>query len=146
MIKYGYIVLIISTFLIANNIFIDYEKYIKTYPLKQLGDENIKYLVSSKDLNFTLIDDNNRIKNIKTLIKSEIFLKKYKEYFKPFNRASLTKVIIKDNKAFLRFGYYQDVDSIVFGDFLLIIKDNKLLLFNFGEEVGCTTPVKPIKE
>ena len=133
--------------LYSRDIFIPYEKF-KLKKHKEIGIENIIYLEKDipKNVYYTKksVDIDKKYNNIKELLSLKDFFEKYGKFFKPFNKKSLSQIVYTKTKAFVSFGYMQDKESIVFEDFLLELKENKLIIYGFGTSVGCTTPVKPV--
>jgi len=72
------------------------------------------------------------------------FFNTYKQYFTPFDASKLTQVIYTNNKALVSFGYMQDKESIIFGDFLVELYNDTIKIYELSNEVGCSMQVEPL--
>jgi hypothetical protein len=120
---------------------------------KSIGDEYIKLLkdesLLQKKYNYVFenvkkIAINRDVDNIENLVKNESFYDENREIFEPFNSSSLSRVIYHKEKALVSFGFVMvpEEGSFVFGDFLLELKGEELLIYTLEVSTADGPPIK----
>ena len=114
-------------------------KYMGAEYLKILNKESLlekKYSYALKSMQSLPLEKN--IDDISKLLENkELFNNKL---FKPFNSSSLSQAVYQNNQAIVSFSFKQDAISVIFADFLLRIKNKKLLIYTLEHAVGCGGP------
>jgi len=77
------------------------------------------------------------IKSIQTILKNEDFFNDHKKIFEPFNASALSRILYKNNKALVSFGFMTGKHSFTFGDYILELKDKKVFIYTLTIQGAC---------
>jgi len=77
------------------------------------------------------------IKGIQTILKNENFFNDHKNIFEPFNASALSRILYKNNKALVSFGFMTGKHSFTFGDYILELKDKKVFIYTLTIQGAC---------
>jgi len=111
-----------------------------------MGDEYIQILkddsLMSKKYPYALkhvqtISLKQPIKGIQTILKNENFFNKHKKIFEPFDACALSRILYKNNKALVSFGFMTGKHSFTFGDYILELKDKKVFIYTLEVSGAC---------
>jgi len=111
-----------------------------------IGDERINILkddmLMKKEYSYSFeqaqtIILNQSIKDISKILKNEEFFNEHKKIFDPFDASSLSRIIYHNNKALVSFGFSTGEHSFLFGDYILELKKEKILVYTLAVSGAC---------
>jgi len=111
-----------------------------------IGDERIEILrddtLMKKEYGYAVkkaqtIMLNHPVHDLFQILKDEAFFNKHKKIFDPFDASSLARIIYHNNKALVSFGFSTGERSFLFGDYILELKKDKILVYLLGVSSAC---------
>ncbi len=112
-----------------------------------MGEERVKILkddtLMEKEYSYALekvqtIQITQSVNNIADILKREAFFDEHKKVFDPFDASSLSRIIYHKNRALVSFGLTTGEHSFGFGDYILELKEGKILLvYTLGVSWAC---------
>ena len=128
--------------------FYSLEEYEKEHGTKSrfIGDERIDILkdntLMKKKYSYALkktqtIMLNHSVNDISKILKNEKFFNEHKKIFDPFDASSLSRIIYHNNKALVSFGLPTDEHSFLFGDYILELKEEKIIVYTLAISGAC---------
>jgi len=124
----------------------EYESLSREEQKRGMGDEYIKILkddsLISKKYPYAIkhlqsISLEEPIKDIQTILKNEDFFNNHKKIFEPFDASALSRILYKNNKALVSFGFMTGKHSFTFGDYILELKDKKVFIYTLTIQGAC---------
>ena len=111
-----------------------------------MGEERVKILkddtLMEKKYSYALkkaqtIHITQSVNNIADILKREEFFDEHKKVFQPFDASSLSRIIYHKNRALVSFGLPTGEHSFTFGDYILELKEGKVLVYTLGVSGAC---------
>jgi len=124
----------------------EYESLSREEQMRGMGDEYIQILkdntLMSKKYSYSLkniqtISLKQPVKSIQTILKNEDFFNDHKKIFEPFDASALSRILYKNNKALVSFGFMTGKHSFTFGDYILELKDKKVFIYTLTIQGAC---------
>jgi len=124
----------------------EYESLSREEQRGGIGDEYIqilkdaslmskKYPYALKDVQTISLEQ--PVKGIQTILENEDFFNNHKNIFEPFDASALSRILYKNNKALVSFGFMTGKHSFTFGDYILELKDKKVFIYTLEVSGAC---------
>jgi len=124
----------------------EYEALSREEQKRGMGDEYIqilkddtlmseKYPYALKHVQIISLEQS--VKGIQSILKNKDFFNDHKKIFEPFDASALSRILYKNNKALVSFGFMIGKHSFTFGDYILELKDKKVFIYTLTIQGAC---------
>jgi len=124
----------------------EYEALSREEQKRGMGDEYIqilkddtlmseKYPYALKHVQIISLEQS--VKGIQSILKNKDFFNDHKKIFEPFDASALSRILYKNNKALVSFGFMTGKHSFTFGDYILELKDKKVFIYTLTIQGAC---------